>query len=139
MTFTVVLIALFIAIAFSSWPIVGRYSQASGAWISVLVMSGTLFSILGIASRQITASTRPAVGAMLLLITMGMVNGLAGYIYAVKVADQNIPTAMFVITVSVLMVMMVPFVDWLLNGSVISPKQWIGILIAIIAIILIKK
>jgi len=70
---------------------------------------------------------------------MGMVNGLAGYIYAVKVADQNIPTAMFVITVSVLMVMMVPFVDWLLNGSVISPKQWIGILIAIIAIILIKK
>jgi len=70
------------------------------------------------------------------LLLAGLVNGVAVYFYAVKAADPQVPTGPFIMTLIVLMVMLTPLFNYLLNGDVLSVRQWLGLGMALLAIFL---
>lgn len=133
-----VLWALGIAAVYAVWPIIGKYSGASGAWISSLVVIGTLLSTGGLSYVGLTEGRFPTIKAIILLIIIGIVNGAAVYFYSMKTSDPNISTGAFIVLVTIFMVVMAPFLDLAFNGSAISLRQWGGIVVAAVAVYLLQ-
>jgi hypothetical protein len=128
-------IALLIAIGFAGWPIIGRYSQASGVWIGTMVMAGTTVVVALLAGAQLRHST-PTPKAVAVLLAASAVNGLGVYLYASKAGDPTIPIGAFVVVVAVLTVVLAPALDWGLHGVLPTARQAGGTLCAALAIYL---
>lgn len=136
LTLAHILWALGIASTFVSWPILGKYSQASGAWINTIVLVGSAIGGIVLAYPNMKGMPLPTTKALILLLVAGLLNGAAVYFYAVKAVDPLIPSVPFIMTVTVLMVMTTPIFGYFLNGDVLSIRQWLGLFSAIIAIFL---
>lgn len=132
------LMAILIALCFAGWPIIGKYSQSSGAWVATLVGAGTALAIALLSSRQLSSST-PTAKAFAILAIAGVINGTAVYFYAVKTSDLAVPTGIFVLVVAVLIACWAPLLDWALNGTIISLRQTLGLACATMAIYLLGK
>ena len=136
LTLVQLLWALGIASAFVLWPILGKFSQASGAWINALVIIGTAFSGIGLSYPVMKGQPIPSVHALGWLIVAGVINGAAVYFYATKAVEVGVPTGVFIMTVIILMVVMTPVFNYLLNGEILSVRQWAGLGAALLAIFL---
>lgn len=117
-----------IAMGMASWPILGKYSQASPGWISAIVLGVTGIVAIVIAWFQggQQAAVLPAPGKLLILISAGVVNGLATYRYALRARMEG-QTGKYLVLVAVLIVIEAPFFDMLLNRSSLTPRQWTGV------------
>lgn len=127
-----------IAFAFTVWPIIGKFSGASGAWVGTLVVAGTLVTTLIFGAKDMIHGPMFTMKALVILALAGLVNGAAVYYYSVKAVDPVVPTGIFVTTMVILMAVMSPLVDWAVNGSTINSKQWIGLGTALLAVYLLK-
>jgi hypothetical protein len=70
-----VLWALGIGTAFAFWPILGKYSRASGAWVYIVVIVGSAIGGIGLAYSSLKEQPMPAMSAFRILLVAGMVNG----------------------------------------------------------------
>ena len=131
-------VALFIGAGFISWPIVGKYSGQTGPWVGSIVMLGTTAAVVLLSLRDLKGSV-PTGKAVLILMIAAVINGIAVYLYAMKAADPEITTAVFVVTVSVSMVISTPVFDWLLNGVIPTLRQIFGFGFAVVAIYLLGR
>jgi drug/metabolite transporter (DMT)-like permease len=132
------LIALVIAVGFAGWPIIGRYSQASGVWIGTFVMAGTTVVMALLSGRQLAVSV-PSPRAFAVLAVAAALNGLGVYLYSFRAADPAVPIGLFVVVVAVLTIVAAPMLDWALHGAVPSPRQMAGILCAAGAVYLLGR
>lgn len=133
-----VLWPVFIAVSFVAWPIAGRYMGLPGSWNMNLVMMGSLLTLIPLSLRSMVTGPSPAWIGVVVMVVVGAINGLALHVYAGKTAagtDINVTT--FICTVTVLMVVITPFNDWLLNGQTFSLRQIAGIILAPVVIYLI--
>jgi len=119
-----------------AWPVLGKYSGASGAWITIVILVGSAIGGIGPAFPETRGQVMPTTTAFGWLLLAGLVNGVAVYFYAVKAADPQVPTGPFIMTLIVLMVMLTPLFNYLLNGDVLSVRQWLGLGMALLAIFL---
>ncbi|HVV47346.1 MAG TPA: EamA family transporter [Bryobacteraceae bacterium] len=117
-----------IAMGMASWPILGKYSQASPGWISAIVLGVTGIVAITIAWLQggQQAAALPAPGKLLILIAAGVVNGLATYRYALRARMEG-QTGKYLVLVAVLIVIEAPFFDMFLNRSSLTVRQWTGV------------
>jgi hypothetical protein len=117
-----------IAMGMASWPILGKYSQASPGWISAIVLGVTGIVAIMIAWLQggQQAAALPAPGKLLILIAAGVVNGLATYRYAARARMEG-QTGKYLVLVAVLIVIEAPFFDMFLNRSSLTARQWTGV------------
>ncbi len=129
-------LALFIATGFVSWTIIASYSKVAGGWVGVIVAAATSVMLGLCSTREIMNTPPPSGKALQILVVAGLVNGLAVYLYAQRIANPNVTT--FVVTVSVLMVVCTPAIDWLINGNGLTGRQMIGFTLAAASIYLIK-
>lgn len=129
--------AILIAVIFIGWPIIGKYSQASGAWVSTIVLLSTTLVAMLFSWRKLTSSL-PTTKAFAILTIAGVINGWAVYLYAQKATDPNVSTGTFVITIAVLSVLIAPVLDWGLNGSVPTAQKVAGFVCGAVAIYLLK-
>jgi len=132
-------IALFIAFGFVGWPIVGSYSRVCGGWVGTVVLTSTAITVAMFSFRQLNSIPVPNTKAMILLLVAGIINGLAVYLYSSKITDTNVPAAVFVVMVSILMVVVAPLLNWLLNDAVPNFQQTLGFGFAIVAIYFLSK
>jgi len=123
-----VLEAALIAMGMAGWPILGKYSQASAAWIGAVVMAVTGMVAIMIATAQggLQGASLPAPGKLLLLISAGAVNGLATYRYASRARMEG-QTGKYLVLVAILIVIEAPFFDMILNRSTLTVRQWTGV------------
>lgn len=133
-----ILWAVGIAFAFTVWPILGKVSGASGAWVGTLVVAGTLITTLIFGAKDMVQGPLFTLKALVILALAGLVNGAAVYYYSVKAVDPGVPTGIFVATMVVLMALMAPLIDWMVNGNTINAKQIAGLGAAVVAIYLLK-
>ncbi len=139
MTPRVLISAVFVALAFAAWPLLGRESRASGAWLSLVVMAGSAATVALLAAPQLGA-TMPTGRAWWLLGAAALANGGAVYVYASKAADPTVPTAAFLVLVSVLQVTAVALLAWALpGGQVPTLRQGAGFVCAAAAVYLLTK
>ena len=127
-----------IAFAFTIWPIIGKYSGASGAWVGTLVIAGTLVTTLIFGAKDMMNGPMFTMKSFVVLALAGLVNGAAVYFYSVKAVDPEVPTSIFVTTMVILMALMAPLIDWALNGNTINTKQLLGLGTALLTIYLLK-
>jgi len=139
MNIQVISTAIFIAFGFVGWTIIGSYSRACGSWIGTIVMLSTAAAVALLSSKQLINVVAPNGKAWILLLVAGVINGVAVYLYSNKIADITVPTAAFVVTVSILMVVIAPFLNWLINGAVPNYHQTLGFGFAAIAIYFLSK
>jgi len=127
-----------IASAYCGWPIIGRFSRITGGLVGVLACVGTLFTVSALSFREFPDLVAITPKAISLMLIAGVVNGVAVYFYSLKVADETIPTAAFVATVCIFMVMAAPIQHWILNGVAPSWRQGIGYGLAALAVYFLK-
>ncbi len=139
MDLTTLLWAAGIAATFVAWPVIGKYSGASGAWIGIIVVAGSLVTTAIFGLKELTSGPMFTLKALVLLVMAGLLNGAAVYYYSVKATSTAIPTGVFIVTMSIMMVIFAPILDWLLNGNALSIRQCAGIAAAVVAIYLLQN
>lgn len=131
--------AIFIAIGFAGWPIIGKYSGMNSGFIAIFVGVSTAVTVAIISARQLSGIGSISCTPLLFLIVVGVINGIAFQLYSNKVADTTVPTAVFMVTVSILMSVATPILHWLLNGAVPNSNQIIGFGFSIITVYFLSK
>ncbi|MFC1645135.1 hypothetical protein ACFL08_03855 [Patescibacteria group bacterium] len=134
-----ILNAIFIAFGFVLWPIAGISTGVSGGLLSTLVMIPTAITVAALTFRRPTDISNLSINVVLILIGLGILNGVAAYIYADKLATKAVPIAIFIVTVSVLMVVMTPILDWLINRTIPNFDRIMGFTFAAAAIYFLSK
>ena len=138
MNTTTILVAVLTALTFSLWPIMAKYSGATFAWVNLLLYTGGLISVSVMGHRRLTTE-HVTVRAVVILIIVGLVNGLAVWFYTVKAVDKEINTALFMVTVSLVGLISAPILNLVINGETLTAKQWVAALLSIVVIWLLKK
>lgn len=139
MTWRVITSAVFVALAFATWPLLGRESRVTGAWLAVAVMGGSAV-LIGMLSASQLSTAVPSGRAWWLLAAAALVNGVAVYIYAARTADPSVPTAQFLVIVSVLQITAIPLIAWALPGGLAPTfRQAAGFVCAAAAVYLLAK
>jgi hypothetical protein len=138
MTSRTLLSAVFVALAFAAWPLIGRASRVSGAWLATGVMIGSALTVTLLASTQL--SQAPTGRALWILGAAALVNGVAVFVYSSSAADPLVPTGPFIVVVSVLQVAAVAFIAWLMpGGRAPSLREAAGYALAAVAVYLLAK
>jgi len=130
--------AAVIGFCFVAWTIIGsRFASGSFAATIVAVMTALMVSIFSLGSvRAGEYSDWRIWGALVLL---GLLNGFGLVRYADKLSQPGIPTAAFVVTVSVAMVAIAPLLESIVGGKQISAGHLVGYAFAACAIFFLAK
>ena len=131
--------AVFIALGYVCWPIVGKRVGAPGVWMGTIINFCGLVCMLALSSRQLLNGPMVTTKAILALVAVGIFNGAAVYVYSLKTTDPQINTGVFIVLISILLTTLAPLVDGLLNATMPSAKQFAGIALGPIAIYLINS
>jgi drug/metabolite transporter (DMT)-like permease len=115
MNLEMIISSALIALAFVTWPIVGKYSGADSGWVGTLASLGTLL-VVAVSSRRMLA-VPPRGRIILILLVAGIINGIGVYFYSMKTSDPQIQTAIFMVLTAIMMVIVIPIMDWALNGT----------------------
>lgn len=115
MTARTLLSAVIVAFAFAAWPLIGRASRVSGAWMATAVMAGSALTVALLSSSQL--SQWPSTRALWILGAAAVVNGIAVFVYASSAADPLVQAGNFIVIVSVLQVAAVALIVWMLPGG----------------------
>ena len=138
MTTRTLLSAAFVALAFAAWPLMGRESRVSGAWMATAVMVGSALAVTVLSSTQL--SQWPSSRALWILAAAAVVNGLAVFVYASSAANPAVVVGPFIVVVSVMQVAVVPFLVWVMpGGRAPSLRQVVGFAFAAVAVYLLAK
>lgn len=132
-------VACLISLAFSSWPIFGKYMKAPGIWVGILVSLGTTVTMVVLSLKPVATHGLPTTKIGLVFLGFGVLNGAAIYMYSLKIADPTVPTAVFVVMISVGMVVFGSLLGWIILGQVPTRDQIFGYGLAVIAIYFISK
>lgn len=138
MTPSTILWAAFIAAVYAVWPVLGKWSKAPGQWVNTIVVAGSLIPIVILSINSMIKTPINNSKAFMLLLTAGIVNGFAVYVYGMKATDKTVPTGVFMMSISIMLFAFAPIIDWAFNGTTLSARQMFGIFIAGIAIYMLK-
>ncbi len=132
--------AALIAFGMVSWPILGKYSHAAGAWVGVLVMSVTaiVVGLLSVSQGQFSGGSPLSFRMLLILALAGLFNGAAMYRYTMR-STSPIQTGKYLVLVAVLVVLEAPVLDLILNKSWLTPRQWWGVACGIACVYLLNQ
>lgn len=128
--------AIFIAGAFASWPLIGKYTGTAGLWVNAIVLVASSVSGIALAAPHMAKIPGPSLGAMALVALAGLANGAAVYYYSVMAVNPAIPTGRFIMTVIIMMVLWSAVFAYLFFGETLNVRQWMGVAAALLAIVL---
>jgi len=131
--------AVLVAAAFVAWPNLGKALGVSGGLVAFIVIVVGLVVITATSWKDIAGLPTIGMKALIWILIVAILNGLAIYLYAEKAADPKVVTGMFMVTVLILQMTFAPFADWIVTGSIPNPKQIAGLGLAIVAMWLITK
>ena len=136
-----ILHSVLISMGFVGWGMIGKYSQAQSCWVSILVTVTTICTLLVIYSTSLS-SNPPSVKAVAILAIAGLVNGFSVWLYTARVTDpamSEVQTAAFIATVYVIMIMMTPVLNLLINRVIPTSDHAIGYSLALGAVYYLSK
>ncbi|HEX8946826.1 MAG TPA: hypothetical protein VF829_01255 [Candidatus Paceibacterota bacterium] len=132
-----ILWGIMIGTGFVLWPIIGKFSGATSAWVTILVAAGTLVSCMPL-SLQSAIQSGVSIRSTLILLLAGAVNGIAFYFYSVHTANPSAQTGTFMVTVIVAMLLLTPILSYFVNHEVLTLKQFTGMACAALTVYLLS-
>ena len=139
LTLPTVLALVFIAIAYTTWGMLGKYFGVNAGWMCTIIFIGTLIGGMTPSLPTIMNTPMPSAGAVTVMLAAGIVNGIAVYVASMKMVDPSIPSAVFFVMLLVVMVVITPFFGLVLHKQNLTTQQWLGIPIAGLAIFLLSR
>lgn len=133
------LTTVFIALSYSAWGFFGKYLNVGGGWLASVVCLATLFAVTLLSVGDIANSHVPSLRSLGLLFVAGFANGVACILASRMMVRPDIPSAIFMVTITVLMVIISPLMGWVMHGENFVPRQWVGIAVIIVGILLLQK
>ena len=133
-------LALFIALSYLSWPLIGKTMGVNSAWLVTLVMIGTALavSILSLTRGELVKTAAPHPKALAVIVIAALANGLAAYLSAKICTNPTVPTGIYLATLSILMVISGALLGLFLLKEPLTLIQCIGIAFGVVAVILLK-
>jgi len=123
----------YIALAFVSWVVVGKYLRVGSPWVAMVTIYSTVLAVTIFYFRGIKALPTPSLPALATLFVLGFANGHAVYAYSQK--TESLPNAgLFILMVCVFMGAAGLSLDIILNKSPIGRYQLIGVILAMLSI-----
>ncbi len=129
--------AALIAFGMVSWPLMAKVSNTPAAWVTTLVLIGTLIGNLVVGWNDMVKSPLFSMWSFGIMMVAGVVNGIAVYYYGAKSADPTIPTWALVASINILMVGFAALLGSAISWSFPTLRQFAGIILAGIGIYLI--
>jgi drug/metabolite transporter (DMT)-like permease len=129
--------AFFAALAFVAWPTIGKYSGASGQWVSSVVLIASTVVGVAFAYPEMRHQPFPSAKGFGLMLVASLINGYAVYMYSMKTADPMVQTGTFMCIVMVMMVVLGFAASAILTDQTVTPRQLGGVAVAVLAIWLI--
>lgn len=138
LTFAHVAQAFGIASMFVLWPISGKYMGITGAWLSLIVCTISLVVCTVLAGGELLSASSPSLKAIAVVAFFCIFNGISTYLYSGRVMDPQVPTAAFMVTVIIAMVVMTVIFTLLLYQTLPTLRHTLGFLLAGVTIYLLK-
>lgn len=139
MNTNVILGAIFIALSFTTWGIIANYLKIPGHWASVIIVVSSVVSSFAFSISKIVSEPLNNYKGLVILFTLGIVNGYAVFKYGTYCVNPKIPAGMFITMIVTLQIILAPFIDYVVNRNVPSFKQVIGVILAATAAIIMRK
>lgn len=133
-----ILIAVLISFTFTAWPILAKYSGAHFAWVNLIIYAGGLVAVAVMGAKRLVVETITT-KALILLVAISVINGLAVWFYTVKATNKEINTSLLMVTVSLSGIIIAPLLNLVMNNETLTSKQWLGVLLALVVVWLMKK
>lgn len=129
--------AALIAFGMVCWPMLSKVSGTPAAWVTTLVLIGTLIGNLAVGWNDMAKSPLFSPWSFGIMMVAGLVNGVAVYYYGAKSADPTIPSWIFVASINIMMVVFAAVLGSVVGWSLPTLRQLSGIILAGIGIYLI--
>ena len=129
--------AALIAFGMVIWPLLAKISGTPAAWVTILVLIGTLIGNQAIGWNDMVKSPLFHSWHFGIMMVVGIVNGIAVYYYGAKSVDPTIPSWIFVASINIMMVVFATLLGSVIAWSFPSFRQVAGIILAGIGIYLI--
>lgn len=129
-------VAVMIGLAYSLWPVAGKYLGLSGPWIATLVVTGTAMSAIGLSISELRSSALPVAWLIVTIVLIGAINGVGSFAHSNKAADPAIKIGIFSAMIYVTQVVGSPLLDRLINGTRLSWSQVGAVVMGIATVIL---
>lgn len=130
--------AAVIGFCFVAWTIIGS-RFASGSFSATVVSVLTAFMVLIFSLRNIQAEEHSDWKIWGLLVLLGLLNGFGLVLYASRLSQPNVPTAAFVVTVSIAVVAIAPLLESFSGGRQLSAGHFVGYAFAACAVFFLSK
>lgn len=139
MDLSLLALTAFVGVSFVTWAVVADWLKVDGPWVGVIILISTCAAVAILSGRQLIQIQMPSSRAIGYLLAVGAFNGVGFYCYTLKIAEKSIPIGILSASISIMMVIAAPVLDYLINSKAISVKQFAGFGLASIAIYLINN
>lgn len=129
----------FTGVSFVTWAVVADWLKVDGPWVSVMVLISTCTAVAILSGRHLTQAPIPSTRAITYLLAVGAFNGVGFYCYTLKIAEKSISIGILSASISIMMVVAAPALDYFINSKTLSFKQLAGLGLASIAIYLVNN
>jgi hypothetical protein len=131
-------LAITLALIMGSWPIFGKFAGATAAGTFLVVNVGTITTgTILFGNRLVSEPCTNRTWAILL--TVGIVNGIACYFSVKECLKVTVNTGLFLTVIAVASCVFGPVINLVLNHETLTLKQVCGICLAGLSIWLLKK
>lgn len=134
MTFKILVQAVFINACLALWPMFARKSGMPGYTVNLFYYIGSMASVAFLWSQSSRDGTQFAVKWITLIAFMGVLSGYCMNLYTTIVVNPKIQAGIFMLTSALLYAFFSLVFDWLMNGSKLSRTQYIGAILAFVAV-----
>ena len=128
-----VLLSILAALGFGGWPLIARWSQASPAWINVVLTVTTgVFVALALA-KDLVGPTKPSLTALGLLTLAGAINALGFLAYGKVIGNPQWEISRFLPLVVITMTLVTGLGGILFFGEAVTGRKLLGLMLALAA------
>ncbi len=131
--------AIAIGLAYSIWPVMGKYLGLSGSWIATTVVFGTALAATTLSVGGLRTETIPSIHAITIILVFALINGVGAFMHGQKAADPVIQIGMFSAMIYLVQVIGAPLLDRMINGTQLSTRQIVAVALGATAVLLAQK
>ncbi len=132
-----ILYSLFVAFAFSFWPIITRFGNIPAIWTAIIVNAGTVVS--AIVYLVFKGDSTPNLKMIIIGIIAGLINGAGFLLYSHMLSNSNVSVSTVITVIDIMIPIVAMILGILFFKEAISVYRVLGLLLSIVGIYFILK
>lgn len=131
MDFKTVMVAMYIALAYTAWPNLGKIFNLQTGPVCFVVLLVAIVVVTIISYKDMGVLLRIPPRVVFWIIVVSIANAVAIYAQVKFASNPAVQMGVFFIMIYVFQVVSAPIFDWAISGKVITIRQTCGIVLSI--------